>query len=217
MGYHIDEDRTKLGDLRKRLEATDLIPSHQPLLDGIGRNFAALEKAGCTSLRALRTRLKNAKAIAALAKDADVDACYLSLLRRVVEGFFPKPQPLSAFDWLKAGTLAKLKKAGITNTEQLHLAGGPAALTKKTRLTAKELSKPVALADLSRVQWVSPTFARVLVAAGFDRAAKIARAEPEALCKAVETANENARFYKGKVGLRDVKRLIVAASYVPGA
>jgi hypothetical protein len=71
------------------------------------------------------------------------------------------------------------------------------------------------LSDLSRVQWVSPTFARTLVAAGFTGAAEVSMADPEALYEAVMQANENARFYKGKVGLRDIKRLIAAAAYAP--
>lgn len=218
MGYTIDQDRTGLGDLKNRFEASDLIPSHQPLLEGIGVKFKALEKAGCTSLRQLRTRLKSAKAIAVLAKDSKIDAGYLALLRRAVEGFFPKPQPLDAFDWLQKGTRDKLGKAGIVDTEQLYdaAASGLAALAKRTGLAAGELAEVAALADLSRVQWVSPTFARVLMAAGIASTAKLAKASPEALSAAIQAANENARFYKGKIGLRDIRRLVASASYLPG-
>lgn len=66
-----------------------------------------------------------------------------------------------------------------------------------------------------KTQLTLVTFARVLVASGFDSAPKVAGADPDALYEAVATANENARFYKGKVGLRDMKRLVVAASFVP--
>lgn len=37
----------------------------------------------------------------------------------------------------------------------------------------------------------------------------------EALFQAVTKANRDAKFYKGAVGLRDIKRLVAAASYVP--
>ncbi len=217
MSYYINQDSDGLGDLQKRLESTDLIPSHQPLLEGITHNFAALERAGCKSIRELRSRLKNAKTIALLANNSGVDPNYLNLLRRVVEGFFPKPQLMIAFDWLDKNTLAKLEKAGIKNTEQLYLAACSdiATLTKMTGLHSKDLSEPIALSDLSRVQWVSPTFARVLVASGFDNAAKVANANPEVLYAAVTKANESARFYKGKIGVRDMKRLVAAASYAP--
>jgi hypothetical protein len=43
----------------------------------------------------------------------------------------------------------------------------------------------------------------------------VAAAEAEDLCEALEVVNEGDRFFKGKIGLRDIKRLIRAASYVP--
>lgn len=219
MNYYMDEDSTVLGDLRKRLETTDLIPSHQPLLERIGSRFTLLEQAGCKSVRELRARLKTQKTVALFAKDSGVDTDYLTLLRRVVEGIFPKPQPLTAFDWLDTSTLAKLEKISINNTEQLHLAArsGLAELVERTGLQAKDLSEAIALSNLSRVQWVSPTFARMLVMAGFDSATKVANANPDELCNAIAAANKDAQLYKGKVGLRDIKRLVVAASYVPDA
>ena len=216
MGYHMDDRAMGLDDLQKRLETTDLIPSYQPLLEGIDGKMASLERAGCTSVAALRARLKSKTSLASLARDAGVDADYLVLLRRAVEGFFPKPQPLRAFAWLDGEALAKLEKAGVKDTEQLHraAAAGPAALAEKSGLRVKDLCEWIAVADLSRVQWVSPTFARVLVTAGFDSAAKVASATAEALWDGVVRANESARFYRGKVGMRDMRRLIAAAAYV---
>lgn len=218
MGYYIDEEATSLKQVRERLESTDLIPSQEALLGGIRGNFAALKKAGVSSVAELRLALKNSKSIASLAAKSGVEQKYLELLRRTVAGWFPKPQPLRAFDWLDISVASKLEQAGIKNTEQLYSAAarGKAALAKKAGLSANDMTELLALSELSRIQWVSPTFARVLVAAGYKTAKKVAGANPERLCEAVVAANENARFYKGKVGLRDIKRLVAAAAYVPG-
>ena len=43
----------------------------------------------------------------------------------------------------------------------------------------------VRLADLARVQWVSPTVARMLVEAGYDSASKVAAANAEDLYEAL--------------------------------
>jgi hypothetical protein len=217
MSTTVDEEKTTLDDVRRRLEATDLIPSHEPLLEGISRRFAALERCGCRSQQNLRARLKNAKAVAALAKDTGIPGQYLTVLRRAVEGFFPKPQPWAAFPWLPVGTIAKLETVGLQTTDELHHAArrGRAALARKTGLPAKDLAEALALSDLSRIQWVSPNVARTLVAAGFARASEVASANPESLCQTVAEINQGRGFYKGKIGLRDIKRLIVAASYVP--
>jgi len=216
-GYFINDDSMNLDNLQARLEATDLIPSLQILLDGLTEKLGALKKIGVRSVADLRTRLKSKKSLASLADDSAMDFNYLVLLRRAIEGFFPKPQPLKAFDWLNRDTMAKLDRAGVRNTQQLHEAAlsGVDKLAGNAGLEEKNLSEFLALSDLSRIQWVSPTFARVLVAAGFTSAAMVATANPEALHEAIIEANDNARFYKGKVGLRDIKRLIAAAAYVP--
>jgi hypothetical protein len=116
MGYYINDRSTSLDDLQARLEATDLIPSHQPLLDGLTKKMGALKKAGAKSVAELRTRLKSKKSLASLADGAGIDPDYLVLLRRVLEGFFPKPQPLKVFDWLDEDTVVKLEQAGVKNT-----------------------------------------------------------------------------------------------------
>ena len=207
-------NETTLAGLRKRLETTDLLPGHVVLLEGIAQTMTRLEKTGVPTIGALRAKLKSAKSLAALASAAHVAPEYLTVLRRALEGWFPKPEPLGAFDWLAAASLERLRAAGFETTEQLHAASlSDRALAQRVGLRAEELADWIALADLSRVQWVSPAFARALVAAGFDSAAKIAGADAEALFEAVVKANEGARFYKGKVGLRDIKRVVAAAGY----
>jgi hypothetical protein len=217
MAYHANDKKLTLQDLRARLEKTDLIPSHQALLDGHKEKVAALNQAKIASVADLRLQLKTKKSLAALALASGLDAGYLSLLRRVVEGFFPKPLPLKTFTWLDKGKTAKLEQAGISDTLACYQAtqAGMDGLAKRTGLAKQSLAEYVALSDLSRVQWVSPTFARTLFAAGFTSTAKLGKADPQVLYDAVLNANEGGGFYKGKVGLRDIKRLIVAASFVP--
>ncbi len=74
----------------------------------------------------------------------------------------------------------------------------------------------VRLADLTRVQWVSPTAARMLLEAGCGSVSDVAAADAGDLCEALARVNEGDRFFKGRIGLRDVRRLIRAAGYVPG-
>lgn len=210
------QQSTTLDDLRQRIEATDLIPSQEPLLEAIADRFARLGKAGIITAVDLQEATKNKRAIAALADTSSVDADYLTLLNRAVRGFFPKPKRLKEFDWLAPDLLARLDAAGLKNTDHLRdaVAADPAALVERAAVTPKEQAELLVLADLCRVQWTSPSFARVLVAAGFDSAAAVANAAPEPLCDAVAEANERSGFYKGKIGLRDIKRLIAAAGYV---
>ncbi len=217
MPYYIDDDALSLADLQELFRTTDLVPSHEPLLQDIDNKMAALKKADIKSVASLRARLKSKSALALVAKASGVDEGYLALLRRAVEGFFPKPRALKEFDWIDDDVISTLASAGVKNTLQLfdRCASNLTELTKATGLKRKDLAEIMALANLSRVQWLSPTFARVLLAAGFDDAAKIAAAKPDPLYEAVLVANQDARFYKGKVGRRDIARLVVAAGRVP--
>lgn len=218
MAYHIDDESVTLDDLRRRIEGTDLIPSRVPLLDGIQETMSALEAHGIGTVALLRGELRSAKRLEALAHATGIDAQYLTLLRREVESHFPKPPALSVFDWLPEDEIAKLERGGIRDTAALHArAGSPrctAELAESTGVDAAVLESLVRFADLMRVQWVSPAVARVLVEAGCDGASKVAAADAGRLCETMARVNQGGRYFKGTIGLRDVKRLVQAAGYV---
>lgn len=217
MRYHIDGHATGLDALQERLRSTDLIPSQEPLLDGMANKMASIKQAGVDSLGDLCSTLKTERSLTALAEHSGVDASYLKVLRRTINGFLPKPRSLKDVDWLESDAINSLNKAGIKNTEQYFEAasGDVVALAERAGIDQSDAHELQAISDLSRIQWVSPTFARVIVAVGLTNAAAVAKAEPEELYAGITKANQGARYYKGKVGLRDIKRLVNAAAYVP--
>jgi hypothetical protein len=219
MAYYIDDTRISLIDLRKRIEATDLVPSRARLLEGLEMYFLELEKQGITTLAALRNSLKNNKRLENISTVTGIDLQYLVLLRREIESYFPNPFALNAFLWLPKEEITKLEKIGLHDTAELYdVASNPknrAEFLDSISMDVTTLEALIRLADLTRVQWVSPTTARMLVEAGYDSASKLASADAEDLCNALMQVNADYWYFKGKVGLRDVKRLIFAASYVP--
>ncbi len=219
MPYFMDAEKITLAGLKARIERTDLVPSRASLPEGMEKNFKALAGQGIRTLAHLRTALKNARRLEAVAKKTGVNSKYLILLRREIEGYFPKPSPLRAFSWLPKSEIAKLEKTGIKETAALYEAAGSAGdraeLVHKTRISADALDSIFRCADLVRVQWVSPTAARMLVETGCDSVSRLAAADPEKLCAALDRINPGGKYFRGKIGLRDVKRLIRAAEYVP--
>ncbi len=219
MNYHIDSEKVSLDALRHRLQQTDLVPSRASLLDGIEEKFAALQTQGVGTLAALRNELKTPKRMEALANATGIDVQYLVLLRREIESHFPKPAALGEFDWLPQGEIARLTACGLRDAAALLQAAGSAegraALVAQSGADPAVVDELARLANLSRVQWVSPTFARMLREAGFESAAAIAAANAQELCDTLERINAGDRYFKGKIGLRDVKRLIMAAGYAP--
>jgi len=218
MAYHIDAEKISLDDLRKRIEATDLVPSRASLLDGLGLKMKSLEKQGIVTLANLRNELKTAKRMEALAKSTGIETKYLTLLRREIEGWFPKPFALKDFDWLPKGEIAKLEQDGIRDAAALYEATDSkskrTALANTAGVDIATLETFAQLVDLTRVQWTSPTAARMLLEAGCSSATKLAKMDADELCEALARVNAGNKFFKGRIGLRDVKRLIHAAKYV---
>lgn len=215
--YYLDDNSVDLSDLKKRLQTSDLIPSQEPLLEDLDAKITALCASGIVSLADLRAALKSPQSLTSLAAASGVDPGYLKLLKRTVAGFFPRPRPLSEFDWLEPSSISCLKAARITNTQKLFDAASNGAdpVLVEIGLDPTELAELTAISDLCRIQWVSPKYARAILATGHNTATDVAQADPESLCRAIATANKGDRFYKGKVGLRDVSRLVAAAAFVP--
>jgi hypothetical protein len=218
MAYHIDAENISLDDLRKRIEATDLVPSRACLTDKIREKMKALEKQDIKTLASLREELKNSKRLASVAEATGIETQYLILLRREIESYFPKPAALKVFDWLPKDEILNLEQNEIRDTATLYEMTSSAKkrseLVKSTGVETATLETLAQLADLMRVQWVSPTFGRMLIVADYDSAAKVAAANADDLCEALASVNAGDRFFKGKIGLRDINRLVQAASYV---
>lgn len=215
MAYHLDAEKIDLVALQKRIESTDLVPSRAALLDRIGAKMDSLRANGIRSLAALRAELKTPRRLKALAAAAGVAEPYLVLLRREIEGYFPKPFPLASIDAVPENVLASLAQSGISSSADLFDASDSpkklARLAESSGLPLPSLRPLACLADLMRVQWVGPVFARMLFDCGCDGASKVAAADPEALCAALAKANARSACFKGTIGLRDVRRLVFAA------
>lgn len=219
MGYHIDDNTFGLDRVAAKLEASDLIPSQVPLLDGIRAKMAALEKAGITSLAKLRSELRRPAKLAALATRCGLTSDYLNLLRRAVEGWFPKPPSLADFPGVQLSLTTALDRLGLADAQAFFEAAATkeqrAALAMLAAVPGPALDELAALADLSRIQWVSPLFARLLYDAGFPTVAAVGRAEGQAVYEAASRLNHDNSYYRGKVGLRDMARLVGLAQALP--
>ncbi|MBA4317166.1 MAG: hypothetical protein C0412_02090 [Flavobacterium sp.] len=218
MNYYIDETKFSLKDLQKRIEETDLIPSRISLLENIETVFEELKKQGIKTLADLRKQLKTPQSINAFSIKSSLDEKYLSMLRREVESYFPKAFSINKFTWLSKKECEKLTAAGLNNTKKAYETLSPKDKVKKIsaeyKIDTTFLDMILNLVDLTRIQWTSSLFARMLYEAGYNTSKKVARADAEELCNAVDSINKKGKYFNGKIGLRDIKRLINSAKYV---
>jgi hypothetical protein len=218
MRFQFDAEKITLADLQQRIETTDLVPSRASLLDGLEEKIQAFGQLGIKSLAQLRHELQNANRSAELAKTANIDPQYLVLLKREVESYFPKPNILKEFDWFQASDVARLEENNIKDIAALFEKTGDDdgrhSLSKLTGINEAILKDFLQYGDLTRVQWVSPTTARMLIEAGYDSSVKLGNANGITLYEALRQINQGDKFFKGTIGLRDVNRLIHAAQFV---
>ncbi|OHE62709.1 MAG: hypothetical protein A2Z99_20740 [Treponema sp. GWB1_62_6] len=216
MAYHIDFQSLGFDYLKMRLTGEDLIPSQVPLRDGLNDNAAALMKAGIENLESLSVILESKKKLAELAEKSGVDAGYLNILGRALRGYRPKPHALADYPLIDEDLVGKLAGTGIRTSADLYDAA--AARGKRSELAGllgadeSRLAELVRLSDLSRIQWVSPIFARLLHDAGYRTIKAVSSAKATDLCRDVAACNGRLGLFKGKIGERDMGRLVFLAA-----
>lgn len=218
MDYYINAEKITLEELRNRIMETDLVPSRAVLLRNITENFDALGRNGYNTFADLRRDLKNPKNIAGTAKKTGIDSGYLTLLRREIESYFPKTFLINEFSGIPKNVIAALEKGGCKNTvllfEALQSDKTRDALLNSPGIDSGVLEELSSLVNLTRIQWISPLAARMLLMAGYRNAESVAAADAERMCEELDRVNKENNYFKGKIGLRDVKRLIKSAAYV---
>jgi hypothetical protein len=215
-GYMPDLSALSLAEFKRMLRTGRLLPSRRPLLDDIDAQFARLEKEGLANVHDLQSALSSATKLKRLAAQTGVPENYLKLLRREVISSLPTPVRFRDVPNLASEAVEKLEALEIPDTEALFprvcTAAARRKLAEETGFTAAEILWLTRLVDVSRIKWVGPKLARLIVDTEYDSVEKLAAAGPQALLKALNRAKARHGAYKGALGIDDIEswvRLVV--------
>lgn len=219
MGYYIDLNKISLDDLKNKIQSSELLPSQQILKQDIDLKFDSLKSRKIENLDDLKHRLKNKNNIKELSIDTSIKTDYLTILRRYLNSFHPPPRKLVDFPTLSHLTVDKLEKMGISTTPQLY----EKVVTKELRNNLKtdlgiaedEILFLTKLTDVSRLKYVSPIYATLIVFSGYDTVQKIRNADYNDFHKQLVKINKEKNLYKGRINLKDIKYLVNETDYVP--
>ena len=215
MGYYIDLQSISIDHYKKILSAADLIPSWMVLKEKIDENLDAIKNQGISNLNELQKALKSKDKVREFSGQSGLPEDYLNVLRRVVNGYHPKPNRFRDFPNLTEEVVEKLEGLGFKNT--LHLYDEILTpekrnnLSKKSGIDKNDVLKLAKLTDLSRVRWVNHTFAYVLLEAGYPTAESMAHANYQEMYETIRELNKEREIYKGNIGAHDMKMCIEAA------
>lgn len=219
MGYYIDFNRITLEEFQKMLESTYLLPSQQIIAEDISERFQVLQAHGINNMQQLQQALKNKNAVNSFSKKTSLPVDYLTVLRRMVNSYHPQPRMIKDYTVLNREIIAKLERMGIKTTPQLYDKVAAKAdrnvLKKELDINDAEALLLARMADISRIRYVNPAFASLLLNSDYDTVIKIRNADYQELYEQLVRLNEERRYYKGRINLKDMEFLINDTDYIP--
>jgi hypothetical protein len=206
--YMPDLSKISLGEFKNGLKTGRLLPSRKPLLDGIDSKFARLEKEGLDNLNGLKTALSNSSKIKQLSFKTGIPENYFKLLRREVNSSLPTPVTFRDVPNISEKTVKRLENLDIIDTETLfphiYTANKRQEFEKESGLTMEEILWLTRLVDVSRIKWVGPKLARLIVDTKYNTVEKLAAADPLDALKAFNDAKKLYKAYQGALGINDI-------------
>lgn len=143
----------------------------------------------------------------------------MTILLRELTSTLPKPNKISDFIGIAKGTIDRLDKIGITNTEKLYdkvvKKTDRQKLADSTGIEYQDILELTKLADLSRIKWVGVTYARLLYDLRVDTVEKVSVSDPIDLHARINQMLKEKTIFNGAIGLNDVKILIESAIELP--
>jgi len=219
MGYYIDLESINIESYKTKIESAYLPPGRMILKERTDERFGYFRSIGIKNVKELLNTLRKKDRYNELSKAECFTGNYLTILLRELNSILPKPIRIRDFPGISSGTIDKLEKAGIKDTVKLFEMVKGAQSRKEFAdaigVSNAEIMELTKLCDLSRIKWVGGTFARILYDIGVDTVDRVSKADAVDLHLRINQINKERNYYKGQIGLNDVKIVVDAAKELP--
>ena len=212
IAYMPDISKIKLEEFKKELLTGRLLPSRKPLLDDIEWKFAQLKNAGIDNAARLKEILRSNPNLKRLAEETGISEGYLILLKRETNNLLPTPIKFSNVPNISEEIVKQLNALNIVNTENLFpFVKDPENRQKFKNLSGLSMDQILwltKLVDISRIKWVGPKLARLILETEYDTVIKLANGDPSEVLKAFNDAKNIHKTYQGPLGINDIESWI---------
>ena len=120
MGYYIDLQEISIDRYKSILKTANMIPSWRSLKVNVDQNLDLIKEQHVHNLEELQKALKTKSMLQEFSKKSGLREDYLAVLRRVVNGYHPKPNRIKDFPNVDEAVAKKLEDIGIRNTLTLY-------------------------------------------------------------------------------------------------
>ena len=193
MNYTLPLDRISLSAYQQLLEKQHLLPGRRILQEQLAVRFDLLAGLGLSSVSQLNAALSTPNKLSALAAKTGIPEVYLTILRRELGSLTQKPIPLIDFPACDPALIRPLADAGLRTSKDYWEQGGT---------LSQEL---FSLCDLVRINGVGAVAARAFYEAGIGSVSAVASGNAADLLARISAVNAKKKYYKTKLGERDLK------------
>ena len=194
----MDIDKISIEDLKRFLQERDLLPSRKILKQNIDQYFALIEDEGINNVAQLVKVISSKKKIEDFSVRSKIPIEYLTILRREVGSFTPKPVKLKEFPGMDIDLIERLQQENVVNSSTFY----NLYVSQKRDKALNELS---CLCDLVRVNGIGAVAARVFYDAGFHSVSDIACADSADMLGKITKINDEKQYYKVAIREKDMQ------------
>lgn len=217
--YSVPLENFTLEEYREILKSARVLPGRTILKDNIDEIFEIFNSLNIYNLEELLSKIKTKKNIVDFSKETGLSIEYLTIQRRHLMAYKPKPVYLKDIPDINTDYVNRLVNLGIKHSKQLFNVSKTSderdKLSKKANIPEDSLLEMVKLSDLVRCGGVGPLFARMIYETGTDTIEKIADASPEELFKELDKLNKIKNYTRAKFVLEDIKYCVDFAKKLP--
>ncbi len=217
--YSVDFNKFTISKLRNLLRTTQLLPSQKILKEQLDESFDAIENEGIKNLDELQKVLKGKADVTSFSEKTGISEEFLTVLRREINSYNPKRRKLNEFPFVDSNLVSKLQAMDIKDTQEFFdraaVIRDRTALAKSLDMDIEPILELTKLSDVIRLRYVNQAFATLLVKAGYDSVEKIARSSHDTMYADLKSLNAGNKYFKGAIGLNDMKLLITDAKEIP--
>jgi hypothetical protein len=217
--YYMPLAKVTIDEYKKILESKDLLPGRKVLNEDINGRFIIIQSTGIDNLEELIEALKNKKTMKKFAFETGLSYNYLTILKREINSYQPKPVYLKKFSGFNLEYIEQLSHHNIKNSKQLYLIiknkDDLLKLSEQTKIPCSDLLELFKLSDLVRISGVGPVFARMMLEIGVDSTFKMANSSAKILYNKLTKLNMEKNYTKAKFTIKDIEYCIDFAKKLP--
>jgi hypothetical protein len=212
MKYGMDLTKMDVQKYKNFLKNQYLIPSRQILHEKIDDNFKIFENCGLKNLSDLKQAISTSAKIDKMSKETGISAEYLNILRRELGTFDKAGVSFKEFPTIDGNTVSKLDEKGIKNTkdfyEYYYSESNEKGISDEPGIPVEMVERLISLSSLVRINGIASLAAVTFYEAGYKTVKDIAVSTKEEMLEKITAVNDEKKYYKAKLGLKDMQFVI---------